>query len=457
MAREGVPKGGRVKVKGIMSSVSSTPVAPGKTYPLSLLDHAMGLHHIRMVFYYRSDPAEPSCPVERERLKDSLTETLSFYPPVTGRLRIRDNGNWEVKCSDAGVRVIEATVGCTMDEWLRTFTPQEELQLTYWLDMPQDPSIWSPYYVQINEFQGGGIAVGLSCTHMHADPTCTTLFVGSWSDVHRGDTITHPPFFHPPGLRGRPTPNADTDSARYYEAKSKAHLPSSPSPPILMSTATFRFSEETVKKLLSQIQYPEATPFDALAALFWVSAARAKGVDPPSRLSLGFDLRKLLHAPLPRGFYGNALHFTNAVLTEAAGGETGGKAPCLGEAAGAIRSRLSGLGEEDFWSAIDWLESQKDADGKFAPPFRMYGPELTVLNMEQVPAYEAMFQKGVKPVLVNYRIGNAEGEGLVVVLPSPEEGLGRTVTVTLPSHEMKKLVEDEAILPLKSHLLVVDN
>ncbi|XP_068650833.1 hydroxycinnamoyltransferase-like [Aristolochia californica] len=453
MPREGGQES-RVKVKGIMSSVSSTPVTPGKTYPLSLLDHAMRLHHIRAVFYYRSDPAEQSCPVERERLKDSLTETLSFYAAMTGRLRLQENGNWEVKCTDAGVRVVETSVGCSMEEWLRTVTPEEEKDLTYWLEMPEDPSIWSPYYVQINEFEGGGIAIGLSCTHMHADPTCATLFVKSWSDVHRGGSITHPPFFHPPGLRGRPSPNTDTNSARYYETKSKAEA-RSPSLHVKMSTATFRFSDETVKKLLREIHpdCSEATAFDALAALFWDCASRAKGLAPSNTRSVAivFDLRKLLHAPLPHGFYGNALHFSNVVTD---GFETEEKG--FGHAAGIIHRHLSGLEEEEYWSAIDWLESQKDADGKFATLFGMYGPELTVLNMEHVLAYEAIFDKGVKPVLVSYHIGNVYGEGLIMVLPSPEEGIGKTVTVTLPSQELKKLVEDDKILPLESHLLFVD-
>lgn len=99
------------------------------------------------------------------------------------------------------------------------------------------------------------------------------------------------------------------------------------------------------------------------------------------------------------------------------------------------------------------MESQKDMEGKFAPPFRMYGPELTCANMEHLPAYDVIFDKDVKPVHVAYHVGNVEGEGLILVLPSPEEGLGRTVSVTLPVEQLEKVLSDNAILRLEPTVL----
>ncbi|XP_058105377.1 hydroxycinnamoyltransferase-like [Magnolia sinica] len=433
----------RVAVRALMTAVSTTPVRPGKTHPLSAMDHLMGVHHLRMVYYYRSDAS-----VEMEKLKESLSDMLSHYPVLTGRLRRAEGGNWEVKCSDAGVRFLEATVDATLDEWLRSAHASEEKDLTHWEKMPEDPYIWSPFHIKINEFEGGGIAIGLSCTHILSDPTCATLLVKAWSDVHRGSTIAYPPFFHPPGLRGRDAPNTDTKSAKFYASKSKAKPPA----PVKMSTATFRFSDAMVKKHLSEIhaECPDATPFDMLAALFWSRVMHAKSpmhVETHS-LSICIDFRKLMHAPLPHGYFGNALHFSG-VSSTAAEMEEGG----LGFVAGLIHRHVSGLEEEEYWSAINWVESQKDEGGRFAPPFTMYGPELTCANMEHVFAYSAMFAKDVKPVHVAYHVGNVEGDGLILVLPSPEEGLGRTVTVTLPVEQTAKLLNDEAILCLKPAVL----
>lgn len=303
----------------------------------------------------------------------------------------------------------------------------------------------------MNEFEGGDIAIGLSCTHMHADPTCATLLVKAWSDMHRHTSIAHPPFFHPSGLRSRKNPNTDTKSAKYYAAKSKAK----PSLHVKMSTATLRFSDAAVKKCLSGVhtRCSDATPFDVLAALFWSRVVAAKASmnmegEAHTALSISIDFRKLLRAPLPHGYYGNALHFSS-VSSGVAEMEEGG----LGFVAEIIHHHLSGLDEEEYWSAIDWVESQRDKEGKLAPPFRMYGPELTCAKMDHLPAYGAAFDKDVKPVHVAYHVGNIEGEGLILVLPSPEEGLGRTVSVTLPMEQLEKVLADNAILCLEPTVL----
>ncbi|KAF6141187.1 hypothetical protein GIB67_018277 [Kingdonia uniflora] len=300
----------------------------------------------------------------------------------------------------------------------------------------------------MNDFEGGGLAIGLSCPHMHADPTCATLFLKSWTELYCRAAMAHHPFFHPPGLSGRANPNTGTKSAKYYETKSRAEPTSS----VKLSTVTFRFSDTTIKKCLSEIQtkYPSATPFDMLTALFWSSVTRAKNHSHEKQcsLSIGIDFRKLLHAPLPHGFFGNALHFSK-LESDVDAMEEGG----LAYVSGVVHEHLSSLDEEDYWSVIDWFESQKGEGGKFAPPFIMYGPELTCVNMEHLSAYNAVLED-MKPIHVSYHVGNIEGEGLIFVLPSPEEGLGRTVIVTLPSDQTVKLCDDPAILGLDPIFLI---
>ncbi|KAL5718664.1 hypothetical protein ACHQM5_011543 [Ranunculus cassubicifolius] len=83
----------------------------------------------------------------------------------------------------------------------------------------------------------------------------------------------------------------------------------------------------------------------------------------------------------------------------------------------------------------------------------MYGTELTCVNMEHVSAYAAVLED-VKPLHVSYHIGNVEGEGAILVLPSPEEGLGRIVTVTLPEDPTDKLRKDPTILSLEPTMIV---
>lgn len=113
-----------------------------------------------------------------------------------------------------------------------------------------------------------------------------------------------------------------------------------------------------------------------------------------------------------------------------------------------IHDHLSSVDEEEYWSVIDWLESKKGENGKCAPPFQMYGPELTCANLEHVSAFEAVLE-GMMSVHVSYHIRNAEGEGLILVLPSPEQGLARSVMVTLLEDQTDTLCKDPAILRLE--------
>ncbi|KAK9292476.1 hypothetical protein L1049_020449 [Liquidambar formosana] len=329
----------RVSVPLKLTAVSNKPAEPGKTHPLSALDHAMGLHSLHIIFYYRKYPtgSGDSNQFDLDWLRGSLSEALSLYPTVTGRLTRGEDGNWMVKCNDAGVRILRAKVGTTLDEWLRSADAAEERDLMMWEDMPEDPSIWSPFRIQINDFEGGGAAIALSCSHMHADPTNATMLFKSWTEVHRREPISHPPFYNPPafGGRGRPVANIDTKSANYYAAKSKAKTPT-----VKMATATFKFSEAIIKQCLSRVhdKCPDATPFDLLAALFWTRVACLKlpTHDNKSSISICIDFRKLMHAPLPYGSFGNAQHFSllslDAVKLDDAGlGQCGGvnPSPCV--------------------------------------------------------------------------------------------------------------------------------
>ncbi|MQL95211.1 hypothetical protein Taro_027876 [Colocasia esculenta] len=453
----GEPKS-RVTVLAKSTSVSSTPVKQGKTYPLSPLDHAMARHSLHLVFYY-APAAATAAGMGRDRLKESLSEVLTNYPPVTGRLTspAEEGGNWVVRCNDAGVRVLDARVGCSLEEWLRETPAAAERELAQWEAMGEDRFIWSPFCIQISEFECGGVAIGVSCAHMYADATCATLFVKAWGDVHRRACIANPPFFHPPGLCARgPDLNLSTSSASFLQSKSSS--PAAAPPSTCMSTATFRFPDAAVRRCLADLKSacPDATPFDALASLFWWRSRVAAAAGGPSSLTVCVDFRKMMYAPLPHGYFGNSLHFSRVDADLGPGG-----ADAWASAAGALRAHAAGLVEEEFWSAVEWVESRRDAaTGAFAPAFQMYGPDLTCASLDHLFSYGAAFGKDAaapgeagagRPAHVAYHVGGAEGEGLILVLPGPpEEGgaTGRTVMVTLPQDQTDRIRRDEVILNL---------
>ncbi|KAJ6883764.1 protein ECERIFERUM 26-like isoform X1 [Populus alba x Populus x berolinensis] len=446
-----VKKHSRVSVRSMLTAVSSNPVGSGKTHPLSVLDHAMGLHTVHVVFYYRKNPFGI---FDVDPLRIALSEVLCLYPQATGRLTRGESGNWLVKCNDAGVRVLRAKVEATMDEWLRSADGSEEKDLTFWEEIPEEPSTWSPFRIQVNEFEGGGVAFGLSCTHMNADPTSITILFKSWIESHRQEPIEHPPLFKSTTLHHQQVPNTSTKPDNYYATKGNAETPS-----VKMVTATFKFSDSAIKKWLDEVrdQCAKATPFDLLAALFWTRVAHLKAPknDNKHSLSICLDFRRLVQPPIPLGYFGNALHFSLLTLDEEE--MDYGK---LGHVVELVHRHVSDVGEEEVWSVVDWFESQKEEGGKYAQPFTMYGPELTCVSMEHMILghkslmFSASFKSDEKPVHVACHVGNVRGEGLIVVLPSVEEGLARTVMVTLPEEEMPKLCEDQAIQCLQPTLLI---
>lgn len=307
--------------------------------------------------------------------------------------------------------------------------------------------------LQINGFEGGGVAVGVSCSHLVADITWASSFFRCWTRFHRHLPITLSSLSLPRTTASNPNPHPNPPPSPYYASRSSSFT----KPPSKLASATFRFSGSAIHQCLSQLPPTSSnvTPFDFLSALFWtrISSFKTPRNDPtPHSLSICIDVRSLLKSPPPSGYFGNALHFSLLSL-EATRLETSN----LGDIVDLIHTHVEAIGEQHFWSTMEWFESQGELEGgKFIAPTCMYGPELTCVSMEhminggtQAPVmYEAMFREEEKPVHVSCHVGNVEGEGLVMVMPSPEGGLARTVTLTLPEEELRLICEDQAILQL---------
>lgn len=129
--------------------ISTKPVEPGKFIPLSVLDRAMEQSHLRLVFYYnlstRRRPGDLT-----KKLRETISETLSSFPVVLGRLVRTPEGNWTIKCNDAGVRMVEAKVDGSVEEWLKNVDREKELMLVHWEEMFHKPYFWSTFYVQVS-------------------------------------------------------------------------------------------------------------------------------------------------------------------------------------------------------------------------------------------------------------------------------------------------------------------
>ncbi|CAA6653714.1 unnamed protein product [Spirodela intermedia] len=412
MAREGKKNRVNVLVKSTLSA--SLPVKPGKTYPLATLDHAMAHHSLHLVFYY------PAAAV--------AAAGAGALPGGGGRLTrpAEAGGNWVVRCNDAGMRVLDAQVRGTMEDWWRTATPEEEKELAQWETRGRTSSSGPP---SPSASSSAAVGDGLSCAHMYADPMCITLLVKAWGDAHRRACIVHPPFFHSPALRARPTPNLATASVELLrrKASSAAAPPPCPPPPSASPTRA------------SAAAWPSSAPPAPTPPLSSHSPPSSGGASraappPPAVRTLG--------RAAPHGFFGNALHFS-AVTADLADGGWGG-------AAEAIRAHLDGVEEEEVWSTIDWVESRRDpATETHGEAFQMYGPELTCACWTTSSPTALRSGRGHRPVPRGLPRRRRRGGGAD---PGPTGAAraggyaGRTVTVSLPQDQMDKIRHDPVIL-----------
>ncbi|XP_057466777.1 protein ECERIFERUM 26-like [Actinidia eriantha] len=431
--------------------VSTKPVPLEKFHNLSVLDRVMQHHRVRMVYYYRA-PASREVGDMTKKLRESISEMLCGFPMVTGRLLKDDKGQWMVKCNDAGVRMVEARAKGSVEEWLRRVDREKELKLVHWEDMYYKPYFWSTFYVQITEFEGGGLAIGLSCTHLLTDPTCAAMFIKAWADTTLGGKMLTPPLFHPLPLRrcsnNNPHCHPYTALIDHYESLIEKPILSTTSH---HSTMTLAFTSEMVQscmamaKTLDPMDGFDPTPFEALAGLFWVCVSKVKGKKHGglTNMSICLDMRKVLG--LDKGFFGNCM-VCNRVHGE--GLEESG----LSKAAFAIREVVEKMDHEGVMDLVEWLEG---SDYQITPPF-MNGGDLICVNLDCVDSNSAIFEDCFNPIRVSCYIEPVFGEGQILILPSPPgEGMfARVVMVTLPGDEIAKLCEDVLFLQFNPSILM---
>ncbi|XP_065879567.1 protein ECERIFERUM 26-like [Euphorbia lathyris] len=385
-------------------------------------------------------------------LEISLSEVLTCFSIVTGRLvKDKKGEKWIVKCNDAGVRMVGAKLKGSLDGWLDKVDSDKELNLIYWEDMFHKPYFWSTFYVQIAEFEEGGLAIGLSCFHLLADPSCATMFIKAWADITLGRKIMTPPLCHPLPSRRLGNHNSShrssTDLINYYKSTIETRNVVSAT---RHTTISFRFTDPMVRACITMARTTSlsvATPFQALAGLFWARISKIKGngnglID----MCIGLDMRKVLG--LDEDFFGNCMVY-NKVHSDSGGYD--GKFKKLSGAVRAIEKEMEKMDNEGIMELIEWLENNE-----YKPSPLMNGRDLICFNLEGIDPYLATFEEGYDPLRVSYYVEPFVGVGHVLVLPSSSGGgaMSRVVMVMLSEMEAVKLCKDDFILSFSPSILM---
>lgn len=295
----------------------------------------------------------------------------------------------------------------------------------------------------MTEFEEGGLSIGLSCSHLLADPTCATMFIKAWADTTLFGKITNPPFFHPlpPRKPANKNPNHQpyTHLINYYN--SIAQNPNSVTS-TRYATIALAFPDSMVRACIAMARttttpdHPDPSPFQALAGLFWACISKAKGRrNGLTDMCLCLDMRHVLG--LDKGFFGNCMVY-NKVHADSSEDDNS-----LINATHAIEEVMTKMDTDGIMDLIEWLTTK---DCKSNP--MMNGCDLICYRLDEVNPYLAVFEDGYEAVGVSYHVEPAGGAGQVLVLPwgRSEGEMSRVVMVTLPKDEVVRLCDDELIL-----------
>ncbi|CAK9186588.1 unnamed protein product [Ilex paraguariensis] len=195
-----------------------------------------------------------------------------------------------------------------------------------------------------------------------------------------------------------------------------------------IETHSFHLTAKQLDHLLSEIcghdpAKVKSPIFEVLSAILWRSLARIRGESEPRVVTICRNDSGNRENELPN----NNEQVISVVETDF----TVAKADIL---------ELVDLFAEKMLHERCLIEELIESD-KAESDFIVYGANLTFVNLEEAEIY-GLELNGQKPVYANYSIAGVGDEGVVLVLPGPEngkEGSGRTVTVTLPEYKLVEL------------------
>lgn len=186
----------------LLSTTSQTVIKPAlstnpglKQYNLSSRDVCTPDIYIPMVLFFPCPSASARSKVNKinhaERLKRSLSQTLTAYYPFAGRL---SRSGTFINCNDHGVKFVEARVNCSMSEILEnppdySYDNDDSLGLLFppgsvWDGLNMNNNNSSPLMVvQLNHFDCGGMALAVSITHRITDGCGLSTFLAHWAAV----------------------------------------------------------------------------------------------------------------------------------------------------------------------------------------------------------------------------------------------------------------------------------
>ncbi|KAJ1389106.1 Transferase [Sesbania bispinosa] len=245
-----------------------------------------------------------------QHLKHSLSSTLSFFPPLAGRLVItehKDNtASSFIACNNVGALFVHATAEKTrvadilqpnyVPSIVHSFFPHNGVRNYEGTSQPL-------LAVQVTELLDG-IFIGCAINHVVADGKSFWHFINSWAEISRGlDKVTKLPALD------RWFPDGINHPIRFpFKKEEKRKL--CELPPLRI----FHFTKEKIARLKSKanaevgMERIRISSLQALLTHFWRFVIGRQHVDPheETRYMVIMDVRHRMCPSLPENYFGNA-------------------------------------------------------------------------------------------------------------------------------------------------------
>jgi len=290
-----------------VDTIKPSSSTPGnlRHYTLSFIDQITpSIFMPFLLFYPRDAVANLSNKERQSRIKQSLSEALTRFYPLAGRVKDNDH----VDCNDEGVHYVEAKAACKLSEFLEDPNPAEHNKLLpYELDDVSEVAL----AVQLTTFHCGGIVIGLAFAHKVLDASSFFLFLSSWAAIARGSSNVATPQFESATIF-QPVPVPTFTLPRGSPGKDK------------IAVKRFVFEGSAIAALRDKystddtsIEYPRPTRVEALTAFIYNRFLAATQPDPNKLYVLSHvsNVRKRLDPPLSENYFGNISVGTGFVIS----------------------------------------------------------------------------------------------------------------------------------------------
>ncbi|EFJ34475.1 hypothetical protein SELMODRAFT_405840 [Selaginella moellendorffii] len=378
-----------VSVESVSTIVPAVPTPqPCTLWLCNFQIQVLAENYLKQVYYY---PAAldhvSSFDSLVASLKDSLSRILVPYYPLAGRPRIAGLDRPILECNDRGIEFVVAFADASFGDWgdsMKQCSIEQEISPAQ--TAITDPENFPQLKVQVTSYS--------SRHHTLLDGSSVFPFLKAWSELHRG--------FPPPN----PPPSFDSSLL-------KARDPPCVTVPVRDFVALIPAIAEEMGKAAQDFKPSYHV--------------RAFHMNEQQLAELKHDLRQ--QPDLLRGRLGSRL-------------EKPWQPPMPSEY---THEDVRNVGQERIQSTIDWMEEtlRKGHDIGLNVPPPSTGMGIYSVNLHSFPVYHgsSTIEKWAGRPHPN---SNSYGNGVVVLLPTPQGGMREhRIVVMLLEEQMKRLLQSE--------------